>query len=159
MKRLLVLRHGKSDWDADFRADFDRPLAPRGKKAAVKMAAFIRDNSLTPEVVVSSPAERAARTAQIVTDNLGKVEIRYEPNIYGASSSELVRIVQGLPDDTSSVLIVGHNPGLEELVEVLTDAEYCVLKTCSLAVIECESENWAGFAGASLVGPYHPREI
>lgn len=159
MKQLFVLRHGKSNWDANYNTDFDRPLAPRGIKAASKMAEFIEANSLEPELIISSPANRAISTAQIVSEHLGGIEIQPEPTIYGASSHELSRIVMSLSPDLAQVLLVGHNPGLEGLVEILSDCTYCELKTCSLAVLESESGEWAGFSNARLVGIYHPREI
>lgn len=158
---LLVLRHGKSDWEANYDQDFGRPLAARGVKSAKKMAGFIGQLGLEPELIITSPARRALRTAEIVADALEIDEIQQEMAIYGAGYQRLAQVVSDIPDGLRVVLLTGHNPGLESLVEALTGESYVVMKTCSLAVLEGRSDSWSAPASPAylLRGVFHPREL
>jgi phosphohistidine phosphatase len=142
MKTLLLLRHGKSDWKNELESDFDRPLAPRGIKAARKMAEMMEEEDLVPELIVSSPAKRAISTARIVLDELGDVELEENEDIYGAELSALMNVVHSLPEDYDKVMLVGHNPGFEELANALSGREDTVMKTCSLAILNMRRGSW-----------------
>jgi phosphohistidine phosphatase len=158
---LLVLRHGKSDWDADYDQDFSRPLAPRGVKAARKMAAFIAKLGLEPELIISSPAHRALRTAGIVAEELEIEEPQQEMAIYGGGYERLSNVARKIPHGLRVALLVGHNPGLENLVEGLTGESYVLMKTCSLAVLEGRGDSWSSPENQTylLRGVFHPREL
>lgn len=160
-KTLFVLRHGKAKRGPEFDTDFDRTLAPRGRRDAPRMGALLREHKPTPELIVSSPAARALTTAELVQAELPGVELRIEEGFYNAYGSELVSAVLQLPDDYDTVLVVGHNPGFEELVDELTDSYKTVLKTCSLAVVRLDADKWASIelGGGKLVGLFHPREL
>ena len=142
MKTLLLLRHAKSSWkDSDVR-DFDRPLNQRGLKAAPAIGRLIKKRKLQPDLVLSSPAERARQTTQLVIEAAGlKTELRYDERIYEASVARLLEIVSELDDEAGFVMLVGHNPGFEELLEILT-GEAHNLPTAALAWIELNIEKW-----------------
>ncbi|MDX1698292.1 MAG: histidine phosphatase family protein, partial [Thiohalobacterales bacterium] len=137
---LLLLRHGKSDWDA-VTDDFHRPLKDRGKRAAQRMGVWLAQQQLLPDLVISSPAERALATAQKLCKAMGPgdADIRRDERIYEATAGELLEVLAGCPDSARRVLLVGHNPGLEDLltwlageaVEVPPDGK--LLPTATLA--------------------------
>jgi phosphohistidine phosphatase len=120
-RQLIILRHAKSDWGHDTLADFDRPLTNRGKKDAPRMGVWLREQGLIPDYVLSSPAKRAQQTAHKVCKELGIAEaaINWEPGIYEASRARLCQLLAGCPAQAQRVLLVGHNPGLEELLVYL----------------------------------------
>lgn len=117
-RELLVMRHGKSDRGVEVRRDFDRPLAKRGRKDAKRMGAWLRERKLRPDLVVASPAVRARDTADRVAEALGLDggAIRREPRLYDATVERILGILGAVPESAMRVLIVGHNPGLEDLV-------------------------------------------
>ena len=142
MKTLLLLRHAKSSWKEQEVRDFDRPLNQRGLKAAPSMGRLIKKRKLQPDLVLSSPAERARQTTQLVIEAAGlKTELRYDERIYEATVVRLFDIVTQVDDESNLVMIVGHNPGLEELLEALT-GEARSLPTAALACIELDVEKW-----------------
>lgn len=120
-RELLILRHAKSAWDTHAPSDFERPLAARGAKAAPRVGRWLRDQGLVPDHVVSSPAERARQTVLAVCRELG-IEARHvswDERIYGGWARTLIEVLRESPADAERVLIAGHNPGLEDLVEAL----------------------------------------
>ena len=119
-RELLVLRHGKSDWVAGV-PDFERPLAPRGRKAAKRIGRRLREQALLPDLVVSSPATRARQTAERVCRFAGLEAscIEWEPAIYEAELDTLLQVLSLVPARAARVMIIGHNPGFEELVRYL----------------------------------------
>ncbi|HYN78281.1 MAG TPA: histidine phosphatase family protein [Lamprocystis sp. (in: g-proteobacteria)] len=121
-RELLILRHTKSDWDADAASDFDRPLARRGKHDAPKIGAWLYREGLVPDYVVSSPARRARQTAVKVCKALeiGKDRISWDTDIYDATLGALLDVVGRCPAASTTTLLVGHNPGLEALVRHLS---------------------------------------
>ncbi len=116
-RELLLLRHGKSDWDVPC-SDFNRPLKGRGKRGAEKIAQWLEKNQLLPDFIVSSPAQRALQTAEIVTETLGRnlSSIQQDSRIYAAGIHDLMKVLLDCPDQAQRVLLVGHNPGLEALL-------------------------------------------
>jgi phosphohistidine phosphatase len=169
MKRryLMILRHGKSDWNTG-QADFDRPLEERGRLGSQRMGAWLQAREWTPDVVVSSPAERARATAEAVCKVLGLPfkEVRWDERIYGAPLDELLAVLADCPKNASRVLLVGHNPGLEYLTEYLAAGELAIpadgklLPTSALAVLEMP-DDWRRLERgcASLVSVTRPDEV
>jgi len=138
-----LLRHAKSSWKDTSVKDFDRPLNQRGLKAAPAIGRLMRKRKLQPELVLSSPAERARQTTQLVLEAAGlKTEVRYDERIYEASAARLFEIVSQIDEEAGMVMMVGHNPGFEELLEALT-GEARGLSTAALACIELDSEKWS----------------
>ena len=120
MRYLTLLRHGKSDWDERYRSDYERPLKARGRRDAPQMGEYLASLDLVPDLIVSSPAERARMTAELFADGVGyDEEIDWEEDIYAASAGELLAILRRQPDDVEHVLFVGHNPGFEDLTSYL----------------------------------------
>ena len=160
MKTLYVLRHAKSDWNDARLTDFERPLNERGLNAARKMGAFLRERGVAPDLIVSSPARRARETAEIVKDAAGfSAKIRFEPRIYEASLGDLLEIISEVENDCEKLLIVGHNPGFEQLVGNLT-GEFQPMPTAAFADIELEIENWSETVrGGRLKNLFKPKEI
>jgi len=118
---LLLLRHAKSAWDTNARSDFDRPLASRGRKAAPRVGRWLNRQGLLPDYVVSSPATRAQQTVIAVCAELGidAGEIHWDERIYGGWTRSLLEVLRESPARARRVLIAGHNPGLEDLLESL----------------------------------------
>ena len=142
MKTLLLLRHAKSSWKDDSVKDFDRPLNQRGLKAATQVGKLLRKRKPKPDLVLSSPAERARQTAQLMLESSRiNVELRYDERIYEAGAARLLEIVSQIEDSADSVMLVGHNPGMEELLKALTGEERH-LSTAMLACVELNVEKW-----------------
>ena len=166
MRRLMLLRHAKSDWHSDAETDYDRPLNHRGHKAIRKIAKVMRAHGIRPRQTVSSPARRAYQT---VTDlynvlKLGQDTIHYLPELYLADLEGLRQIVED--NQQPDLMIVGHNPGLEELLAFLCGDEIpCtdtgkLLPTASLAVVTLPDGRIRDMAGKARIDHLlRPKEI
>lgn len=142
MKKIYILRHAKSSWDNPVLADFDRPLNERGSRTADFMGALIHKSDFQPELILSSPATRAKETANIIKKAAGlQSEIKFEENIYEASPQTLLKIISDLNENLQSVMLVGHNPGLEGLIKILTGESHS-MPTAGLAVIDLDVGRW-----------------
>jgi phosphohistidine phosphatase len=120
VKDLFLLRHAKSSWADTSLPDHDRPLAPRGTKATRALARHLRESNVRPALVLCSTAVRARQTLDGVSASLGDdVDIWFEDDLYGATDDELLDRVRRLPAAVPSVMVVGHNPGLEDLALTL----------------------------------------
>jgi phosphohistidine phosphatase len=119
-RELLILRHGKSDWGTGL-DDFSRPITDRGKRSAQRVGVWLAEQGLQPDYVVSSPAERAITTTQKALKAMGgdAKGIKRDRRIYAAGLNTLLAVLEDVPTNAKRVLIVGHNPGLEELLEHL----------------------------------------
>ena len=142
MKTLLLLRHAKSSWGDSSLADFDRPLAPRGLKDAPRMGRALKAQGVVPDLIISSPAVRAKETVEAVVAAAGlSVSPEFDQNIYEASTAELMKLVRSISDSKSCALLVGHNPGFENLLSRLTgDSES--MPTAALACMEFQIDSW-----------------
>ena len=144
-KKLLIIRHAKSDWDSSVLKDFDRPLNKRGEKNAPEMAERLVKKNLIPNQLVSSPALRAITTAGYFADvfNIKKSEIRKEQHIYEASSKTLLQIINQFDNQFNFIALFGHNPGLTELVINLCNADLYDIPTCGMVMIEFPFKDWS----------------
>ncbi|MFG0331533.1 MAG: SixA phosphatase family protein [Phycisphaerales bacterium] len=145
MKRtLLILRHGKSSWADTGLSDHDRPLKLRGKMDAPRMAMLMQSEEIIPDRILSSTAVRARRTAELVASVFGRdaTDVELVASLYLAEPEEIVQLLGSLPDDCERPLIVGHNPGLEDLVESLTGARRR-MTTAALARVDLELDKWS----------------
>ena len=142
MKTLLLLRHAKSNRDDPGLPDFDRPLATRGRQDAPTIGKALKKRKPLPDLIIASPAVRAKETIEAVIQ-AAKLDIQpqFDESIYGASSDELLSLVRRLPKTSSCVLLVGHNPGFEELLARLTGA-YEPMPTAALACIAFQVDRW-----------------
>lgn len=162
MKTLLILRHAKSDWGSWSTPDHDRPLNKRGKRVAPQMGQFLRRQIGTPDLIVSSTALRACTTAQLVADEADYAgEVVLTRDFYHAGPSDYIEYLQVHEPAADVVLVVGHNPGMEILVEHLTDARE-VMQTACLAHVTLPIASWADFSELTegkLEGFYRPKEL
>lgn len=162
MKSLLVLRHAKSSWDNARLADHDRPLNDRGQKDAPRMGRLLRAEGLVPDLILSSSAERALATAEAVAVAAGyDNEIVITRSLYHADVDTCLELLAELPDEVNRVMLVGHNPTWEMLVESLT-GEMELMPTAAVALIELPVANWQDLSESTvgkLVDLWRPREL
>lgn len=144
----MLVRHAKSDWGDMQLPDFDRPLNHRGLKTAPEMAERLLSKCIVPQYLISSPALRAKTTANIFADILGLAEPKYNQNIYEAHYSDLLKVVNLLPDSYGFVAMFGHNPGLSDLIYNLTN-NLTDMPTCAIAVISFDTDSWAMVSGGT----------
>ena len=142
MKHLYLLRHAKSSWDEPAVADFDRPLNARGLETAPFMGELMAERAIRPDLIISSPAKRALETALLVKEASGTDSpLRVDERVYEASPLTLRTVISQVSDEISSVLLVGHNPGMEGLVRHLT-GEVQTMPTASLAFVTLNIDSW-----------------
>lgn len=161
MKTLLVLRHAKSSWDHSDLADHDRPLNKRGLRAAPRMGQLLVEQDLVPDLILSSTAVRARTTAELVADECeSPPSIDYLPSLYGAGPHEYLEAVSAAGGGGERIMVVGHNPGLETLVTVLT-GESERMPTAAVARIELDIDEWEEVVDARgrLVSLWRPKEL
>jgi phosphohistidine phosphatase len=143
MRTLYLLRHAKSSWKDDSLRDFDRPLKRRGREAAEQIGKVLAGEKTRSLLVISSPAARARETTKLVLESAGlKLEPRFDERIYEADVRTLLEVVESIPDKTTTAMLVGHNPGFENLLSYLTGDDRH-MPTAALAKIEFEVESWS----------------
>jgi phosphohistidine phosphatase len=163
VKRLFLLRHAKSSWEDEDLPDHDRPLAPRGRKAAKRIAKHLRSEGIAPALVLCSSSRRTRETL----DRIGlDGDVRIERDLYGASASQLLERLRRVPDSTDSVMLIGHNPAVQELAlelagggERLPDVER-KFPTCALATLTLP-DSWDDLraGSAELVAFVRPKDL
>ena len=150
MKTLLLLRHAKSSWDNPGGRDFDRPLAPRGRRTAPLIGGYLRDHQLLPDLVLCSTARRARETYDLVVPAAGGAAVQFEQALYLATPATLLRLVQATPASVERLLVVGHNPGLQQFAAQLARTGdkatrkrlQAKFPTAALAVITFPAADW-----------------
>jgi phosphohistidine phosphatase len=166
VKQLHLLRHAKSSWDDTGIPDHERPLAPRGRKAARKIAAYMRDMEIRPALVLCSPSTRTRETLDLLD---AQTEVQIDPALYAADEGKLLGVLRAVPPDVPSLLLLGHNPGLQrlavelagrgngDLIARLTEK----MPTAALASLALPAEDWAklGPGVGELVAYVVPREL
>jgi phosphohistidine phosphatase len=162
MRTLLLLRHAKSSWKDSDLDDHERPLAKRGKKDAPRMGRLLREEGLLPDLIVTSSAKRCRKTADHVIEQSGfRGEARITSELYEAKGEKLREFVSSIDDRFQRVLLVAHNPGMEEFLESLVGV-YTPLTTAALAHLEVPIESWRELTAetrANLVRLWQPREL
>jgi len=149
-RTLVLLRHAKSDWSRDL-PDERRPLAGRGRREAPLAGRWLREHQPGIDLVLCSTAVRARQTWRLAGAELDPVpEARYDERLYGAAAGELLAVVRALPAEVGTALLVGHNPGISDLVGLLT-GEPTELKTSSIAVLGWTGE-WGNAAPGHVTG-------
>ncbi len=147
MKTLLLMRHAKSSWKKKDLPDIERPLSPRGEKDAPAMGRLLRKKNLVPDLIVTSPAVRAQQTAEAVAKKSHyEKEISCVDKLYMAEAPEIIGALTGLPDEVNSVLLIGHNPGLEYTLQLLT-GKIESLPTATITKISLPIEHWSDLNG------------
>jgi phosphohistidine phosphatase len=161
MKTLMLLRHAKSSWKDSTLDDHDRPLNRRGRRSADLLRAFLKGKNLCPEFVLSSPALRTRETVELVFEGTAAPpEIHYEQALYLATGAKLLEIILHLGEERNQVVLVGHNPGIEELFFRLTgiDERFPTATMASLA-LGIEKWNEAETARGNLEWLVTPKQL
>ena len=144
MKKLIIIRHGKSSWKDDKLPDFERPLKKRGKKDSAHMGELLKKKELIPDIVLCSTAKRARQTADILLEEMEyKGTIEYLDSLYMAEADVFFNTLRTLPD-YNCVMIIGHNPGLETLLQMITN-DIKSLPTAAVAHVNLSVEHWDDF--------------
>lgn len=141
MKTLYLARHAKSSWKHPELSDIERPLNKRGKRDAPIIGNLLKEKGVIPDILISSPAERARKTAVIISEKIGfpKSKILIDENIYDSSSHELINFIQGFDNKYDSVMMFGHNPGFTMLNNYLTESFIDNIPTCGVVGIRFKS--------------------
>jgi phosphohistidine phosphatase len=144
MKTLILIRHAKSSWDNFDLSDFDRPLNNRGLRDAPRMGKRLKEKDLAPELVISSPANRALTTCTIISETIGfpTERIQKDKAIYHADEDQLLSIVQNLPDFADQVMLYGHNPGFTDFANHLTKSHIDNIPTCGIVACQLNITTW-----------------
>jgi phosphohistidine phosphatase len=162
-RRLIVLRHAKSDWSDDL-PDHERPLAPRGIRDAPKLGRWLGEHGYVPDHVVCSTARRTRETWALVSEALpSKPSVEYDEDLYGAGPEEFLRAVQRTADDVTTLALVGHEPGVSELtLHLAGDGEDTRLVRAKFptgaAAVLVAGGTWADLAAARLEAFFRPRD-
>lgn len=147
MKTLILCRHAKSDWPIGV-GDMYRPLKQRGVADATFLTGLLREQGLLPDAMLSSPARRALETAELIRSGLGlKKEIEIIPSVYHEGAAELMKLIRGLDDECETVMIVGHNPTMENTVSyILNMSASFEMPTSAMASLEMRAQHWKDFS-------------
>lgn len=152
MRRLILFRHAKSDWDDPSSADYDRTLAERGREAAPRMGAYLAREGLIPDRVIVSSARRTRETWALLAKELPVIEdIRLEPRIYEASVDALFAVIRENREEAATLMLVGHNPGLQSLALLagrrqaspVREAIMRKFPTAAICVLTAQYDSWA----------------
>ncbi|MEL6868648.1 MAG: histidine phosphatase family protein [Pseudomonadota bacterium] len=158
---LTLLRHAKSDWSRESLSDHDRPLNERGERDAPQMGKRLKALGVRPSLLVTSTAKRAVQTCKLVANNLGfPLEfIHRERDLYLASPQQIMRTLAQQDPSFHHVLLVGHNPGISELAQRLSDGLVVDMPTAAMLTVEGETPDWASFEQIArrVVGYDYPK--
>ncbi len=167
MRTLYLLRHAKSSWDDQTLPDRMRPLAPRGRRDAKRIAEHVLELGIAPELVVCSTAERTRETLELVRPSLGTATVSLEDELYAASADELLERLHAVPDAVTSAMLIGHNPGLQDLALFLASAGPDLQRleakfpTAALATLALPETSWSilSRADAELTAYVVPKQL
>jgi len=158
LKIVYLIRHAKSSWENPALTDFQRPLNPRGLRDAPFMAKLLRDKGVEPDLLVSSPANRALTTATFFADAFGvkPEEIVRKADIYEAYPSDILQIIAELPTESAVVLLFGHNPTFTSIANHFTPDEFIDnIPTCGIVKIEAATDDWKTFGSTGKATAFH----
>jgi phosphohistidine phosphatase len=166
-RRLYLLRHAKSSWKEQGLADHDRPLSRRGRRAAKAISRHLRQNRVVPELVLCSTARRARQTLEGIEPALGRGAVRVEPDIYGAGPADLLALLHAIAPPVRSVMVIGHNPGLDQLALLLARHGSAIQEleakfpTGALATLAFRGPGWDALdrGTAELIEFIRPRDL
>jgi phosphohistidine phosphatase len=145
MKTLYLVRHAKSSWKYPNLDDFERPLSKRGRKNAPFMGRILKKLKVAPDLVISSPANRAATTARIIADTIDYPleKIQYNETIYASSEYDLMQVIQQVDNSVNRVMLVSHNPALTDLANSIGDTAISNIPTCGVFCVSLNISSWA----------------
>jgi phosphohistidine phosphatase len=140
MKKLLLVRHAKATHETGY-IDFERPLQERGLQDAAIMAGRLKEKNIIPQILISSPALRTLATANVFSQHLTIPQPQTNRVIYEATTTELVKVINGFSNDHNFIGLVGHNPGISDLLYYLT-GQIQDVPTCAMILIEFDTNSW-----------------
>ncbi|MBN2549242.1 MAG: histidine phosphatase family protein [Anaerolineales bacterium] len=162
MKMLLIFRHAKSSWDDPGLDDHERPLNKRGRQDAPRMGQLIREEELQPDLILCSTAKRARSTAELAAKEAGyQGEIRPLDELYAAPAEAYLRVLAGISEKFDCVMLVGHNPGLENLLTLLS-GRVEPLPTAALAHVRLDVRSWSDITlrtSGELIQVWRPKDL
>jgi len=160
------MRHAKSDWSGPQTSDFERPINKRGTKNAMRIGQWMNENNHIPQKIISSPALRAKETIELVTEQISKFnleDLTYEDELYLAGFTQLIEFINTYKDKVQSLMLVGHNPGIENLVNYLCDKsgdKETIVTTANLFIFKFSSDSFnTAVDTIELVEAIKPREL
>ncbi len=156
-KCLYILRHAKSDWSNDC-SDFNRPINKRGHDAADRMSKFMVEKFITPEVIYASSSVRTSETAAYF-QNQFNVAVTSDQGLYLASANRIDTLVKSFSDRLNYAMIIAHNPGIHDFVEQLGNTNLEKYPTCTLSVLETDSDSWSQASHFTLKEFISPKVI
>jgi len=159
MKKLFLIRHAKSDWSNEQLRDFNRPLNHRGKKNVSLIAKILKNKSVHPNLIISSPACRAKETTRQIMKKIAFDEVVYEKCLYEASLANTLEIIKLIPDEHNEVFIIGHNPSLNMLAFYLLEFNRN-FPTCGVLEMTFETNTWKGIdkTNGKLISFEYPKK-
>ena len=160
MKTLILVRHAKSDWLTNT-DDLDRPLSECGHQDAPKMAKFLKSNEVKIDAFVTSPAKRTITTCRYFAEVFENKNIKKIEELYNASSTEFLELIENLDDSVENVAIFSHNNGITYFANSLTNENIEHMPTCSVVAFKIDTKNWAEFkkSAKEFLFFYKPKEI
>ena len=161
-KTLILVRHAKSSWKFPELNDFERPLNGRGKQAIPLMAKRLLESGLSPQLFISSPAKSAKLTCEGFAKSLHINDIKYDQSLYHAGASELINCVKSVDNVINVVALFGHNPGMTDFANQLTNTYLDNLPTCGIFACRLEIDDWNEFSlekGEFLLFDYPKRIV
>ncbi|MBI3219982.1 MAG: histidine phosphatase family protein [Bacteroidetes bacterium] len=167
MKKLIIIRHAKSSWEDPSLDDFDRQLNKRGEKDAPRMGKLLREMKITPDNVISSPAVRAMETCKHISKKLdfSPNKVLIDQRLYHAEKELILQVVQEIPDRKNDheeiALLFGHNPGLTEFVNAISNEAIVNIPTCGVVVISFSHARWcdAQFGSGKMEWFHYPKKV
>ena len=163
---LYVMRHAKSDWSGPQKSDFKRPINGRGKRNSVRIGQWMNDNNYIPQKIISSPATRAKETIELVIEQITKFndeDLIFQDELYLAGFSQLIEIINTYQNDAQSLMLIGHNPGIENLVNHLCSQSgnpQTTVTTANLFIFKYADNNFnPAKDSCKLVEAIKPREL
>jgi phosphohistidine phosphatase len=144
MKNLYLVRHAKSSWDNNRLKDIERPLNKRGQKDAPAMGNLMNQKKIKPDLLITSPAQRALETAKIFSKGLNILPEHFivDNNLYEAGRKDFLKIIHQFDNEKNSIMIFSHNPGLSDLACYLTSEKVCDIPTCGIVSLKSRINNW-----------------
>jgi len=162
MKSLLLMRHGKSSWKDDSLSDYERPLKKRGIKDTKRIAKELAKHDLIPDIILSSSAERARETVEVMAETLGyQKRILFSDELYMGEPQDFINILSNLSNEYNTVMIVGHNPGMEAYLQII-DGEIEALPTAGLGHLVLVLDDWKDITFdtmGDLISVWTPKEL
>lgn len=161
MKKLVLIRHAKSDWSNPFLDDFLRPLNKRGEINAPFMAKVLKEKNIKPDLIISSPSLRTKQTLEYFIKEFNyNDEVKLEESIYEAPYQNLLKVIKDIPNIHKTVFLMGHNPGLCDLTNFLVDKNFENIPTCGIVEIDFDVKNWKDISkeNSNLISFEYPKK-